>query len=353
VNNDPFARYHRQMLISGIGPAGQSRLACSTAMLVGLGALGCVAGELLARAGVGRLILIDRDVVELTNLQRQTLYTERDASDQAPKAIAAAQRLSAVNSSIDIVPVVTDVTHRTVEELLARYKPTILLDGTDNFHTRFLMNDVAVKHAIPLAYAGVIATGGMQFTVRPGITPCMRCLFDDSPTAGGDTCDTAGVIGPAVMIAAAHQASDAIKVLAGLTEKLPNNLLQFDLWGNTHRTLSLGSGSRKNCVCCADREFAYLRGDHADTAAVLCGRNAVQIWAAEGRRQELGDVHARLCVHGSFVLSPVLVRGIVRDAQGDAGAPIELTVFADGRTLVRGTSSIERARALHARYVGA
>lgn len=346
-------RYHRQMLIEGIGEAGQARLLASTAMLVGVGALGCVAADLLARAGVGTLVLIDRDVVELTNLQRQTLYREKDAHDQAPKAIAAAQRLSAVNSGIEIVPVVTDVTHRTVEELIAKHRPGIVLDGTDNFHTRFLMNDVCVKHSVPLAYAGVIATGGMQWTVRPRVTPCLRCLFEDAPTVGGDTCDTAGVIGPAVMIAAAHQASDAIKVLAGLPEKLPGHLIRFDLWGNVHRTISVESGPRKNCVCCVDGEYAYLRGDHADTAAVLCGRNAVQIWGAEGWKPDLADVHGRLVRHGSFVLSPVLVRGVVRDVVGEGGAPIELTVFADGRTLVRGTSSVERARALHARYVGA
>ncbi|MCC6426533.1 MAG: ThiF family adenylyltransferase [Phycisphaerales bacterium] len=338
------------MLVGGIGASGQRRLAASTGIVVGCGALGCASTDLLARAGVGRIVLVDRDVVELTNLQRQCLFDERDVAEQSPKAHAAAARLAAINSQIVVEAVATDVTHRTIEPLMERFRPDVILDGTDNFQTRFLLNDAAIKRGVPLVYAGVLAGSGMQMTVRPGITPCLRCIFDGPPTTAVPTCDTAGVLGPAVAIAAANQAIEGIKLLAGLEDRLSGVLLQFDLLANTHRLLKVGS-RRADCACCGRREFEFLAGKNADTAAVLCGRNAVQIWAAE-RGVDLEEMHRRLAPLGSFARSPVLVRGVLREARGEGGEPIELTVFADGRTLVRGTASIERARGLHARFVG-
>ncbi|MCG3122848.1 MAG: hypothetical protein GIKADHBN_01251 [Phycisphaerales bacterium] len=340
------------MLITGLGEAQQRRLLASTALIVGCGALGCTAADLLARAGVGAIILIDRDVVELTNLQRQTLFDEDDARQQAPKAIAAARRLTLINSSIRPVAEVTDFTHRNAIELLERHRPDVLLDCSDNFQTRFLMNDVAVSRGVPLAYAGVIATGGMQYTILPGVTPCLRCIFDAPPAEVGPTCDTAGVLGPAVTIAASYQAMESLKLLASVRDRLRHTLVQFDLWKNKHREVSAGPGPRPDCPCCGRRTFEFLDGSRADTAAVLCGRHTVQIWPANGQRTPLHELHARLAAHGDFVLSPVLVRGTLAGVSGETGTPIELTVFSDGRTLVRGTSSIERARALHARYVG-
>lgn len=340
------------MLAGGIGAEGQTRLLASTAMVVGCGALGCVALDLLARGGVGTLMAVDRDVVELTNLQRQTLYSEADAREQTPKALAAAHRLRAVNSEIRVKPIVTDATHRTIEALIADHAPSIILDCTDNFQTRFLLNDAAVKHGIPLVYAGVIATRGMQFTVRPGITPCVRCLFEDAPAEGGDTCDTAGVIGPAVAIAASYMAADTLKLLAGVDGLRGGSIVQFDLWANTHRAIAVGS-PLPECPCCGLRRFDFLSGTRADTAAVLCGRNAVQIWPPGGTQTNLSRVFDRLSSHGAFIRTPVLVRGTLQDAINEGGEALELTVFSDGRTLVRGTSSIERARAIHARYVGA
>ncbi len=341
-------------------------------MLVGCGALGCAAAELLARAGVGRLVIVDRDIVEFTNLQRQCLFDETDAREQTPKALAAATRIGRINSSIRIEPVVTDLTHRNAEELADQFAPDVLLDGSDNFQTRFLMNDLAVKRGIPLVYAGVVATGGMQMTIRPSVTACLRCVFDTdgSGIPAGPTCDTAGVLGPAVMIAAAYQASETLKLLvaqrpalSGVPERAESDranrfapsgsLVHFDLAANTHRAMHAGAGARRaDCPCCGERRFEYLSGTHADTAAVLCGRNAVQIWPPHSRVTDLRAVYQRLAPHGQFTLSPVLVRGSLRDAAGDQGEGMELTVFADGRTLVRGTSSIERARSVHARYVG-
>lgn len=340
------------MLVAGFGNEGQSRLSAACAMIIGCGALGCASADLLARGGVGRLIIIDRDIVEFTNLQRQCLFDEADAREQTPKALAAAARLARINSEIRVTPIVTDVTHRNIEVLLDEHRPDVLLDGTDNFQTRFLLNDVAVKRGVPLVYAGVLAAGGMQMTIRPLLTPCLRCIFDAPPTAPGPTCDTAGVLGPAVAIAASYQASDAIKLLAGLADRIASGLVQFDLLSNTHRVISTADARRPDCPACALGRFEFLDGASADTAAILCGRNAVQIWSGESRAIDLAALRDRLIAHGAFILSPVLLRGTLRDAHGDGGAPIELTVFADGRTLVRGTSSIERARGLHARYVG-
>ncbi len=341
------------MLAGGIGDAGQQRLLASTALLVGCGALGCAAADLLTRAGVGLLIIADRDVVELTNLQRQCLFDESDAREQLPKALAAAARLARINSQIRIEPLVTDVTHRNVEALLSKFSPDVMLDGTDNFQTRFLLNDAAVKRGIPLVYAGVLATGGMQMTIRPGHTACLRCLFEAPPPAAGPTCDTAGVLGPAVAIAAGLQASEAIKMLAGRDDLLSGSLVQFDLWSNVHRSIALASARRVDCPCCGLGRFEFLAGMNSDTAAVLCGRNAVQIWPGGGAISlDLPQVHARLLPHGTFIQTAVLVRGTLREPRGENGDPIELTVFADGRTLVRGTSLVERARAVHARFVG-
>jgi adenylyltransferase/sulfurtransferase len=356
-------RYHRQMLLPGIGEEGQRRLLASHAVVVGCGALGCAIGDLLARAGVGTLTLIDRDVVEWTNLQRQTLFDERDAVEGMPKAEAARRRLAAVNSGITINAFVADVTAANAESLIApppghSVTPSLLLDGTDNFETRYLLNDLAVKRGVPYVYGGAVGTHGMQMSILPGRTACLRCLFEEPPPAGTTvTCDTVGVLGPLISMVAASEAADAIKILAGLPDQVPAGLLDVDLWGNEVRRLAVG-GPRAECPCCGRRQFEFLSGARAAGPASLCGQDAVQIAAPAGaERIDLEVLAARLAPHGPFkALGRFLVRGTLAHERGDGsradGAPIELTVFADGRAIVKGTTRPEIARSIYARYVG-
>ena len=343
-------RYHRQMLLPGIGEEGQGRLMASTAVVVGCGALGCASADLLARAGVGKLILIDRDVVELTNLQRQCLFDERDAAEGTPKAEAARRRLAAVNSGITVQARVADLHAANAEELLAG--AGVIVDGTDNFETRYLLNDVSVKRGVAYCYGGVVGTRGMQATFVPGRTACLRCVFEAPPPAGSTpTCDTAGVLGPVVQIVGACQAADALKVLLGRLDLLSGTLLDMDLWANRRRRVEL-SGARRDCPCCGGRRLEFLDGERAGLATSLCGRHAVQVRPPETVRFDLPGLARRLSPHGEFTATMFLVRGVLRGEQGEDG-PLGLTVFSDGRALVHGTDRPEVARGVYARYVGA
>lgn len=365
------ARYHRQMLLPGVGPEGQARLARAHAAIVGCGALGCAAADHLARAGVGCLTLVDRDVVEWTNLQRQTLFSEADARDALPKAHAARRRLAEVNSGARLRDVVADLTPANAARLLGLHPadpevptPQVLIDGTDNFETRYLLNDLAVRYGTPLVYGGVVAARGMESTFLPrplpspsgdiGPTACLRCMFEDPPPLGSaPTCDTAGVLGPAVAIVAAVQAADALKILLGRPDLLSPTILDIDLWSNSRRRLTLQR--RPDCPCCGRGRFDFLdRAPDADTA--LCGQDAVQIAApAAVPHTLLGDLADRLRPHGAVErLGAMLVRTRLEHERADDGArPIHLTVFADGRAIVKGTTRPARARAVYARYVGA
>ncbi len=369
------ARHHRQTLLAGVGAAGQTRLRDSHAMIVGVGALGCAAADLLARAGVGRLTLIDRDIVEPTNLQRQTLYAESDLGK--PKAHAAAARLRAIDSSLDIRPHAIDFTPTFARELesawhgqapLARAsgadesipRPHILLDGADNFEARYLLNDLAVAANIPYVYAGAVATRGMVLTVFPGETACLRCAFEEPPSAGQfETCDTAGVLGPAVMAVAAHQAVGALKILLGRTADVDRALLLLDLWTNESKRIAV-EGPREDCPCCGLRRFDWLRGDaHAETRT-LCGRNSVQVSPGEGlgaARLDLDALARRLAgaAAGEFRVEAGLLRGSLpaERAEHDAALPVEITLFPNGRAIITGTTRPERARAIYARFIGA
>ncbi len=350
---DAFARYHRQMLLPGFGPAAQQRIADAHIAIVGVGALGCSLADQLARAGVGTITLIDRDVVELTNLQRQTLFTEADARAGTPKAEAAAARLGAINSAIRTRPFAADLTARNAEELLdlqAR-RPAVILDGTDNFETRYLLNDISVKYAIPYAYAGVVGTRGMQATFLPDAhrtSPCLRCIFPDIPAPGSvPTCDTAGVLGPTIAIATGAQAADALKIITANTQLLSGTLLEFDVWNNIRRRIDLRAlGATPDCACCAKREFTFLEATASDTTATLCGQRAVQI---PGRGSISFDtLVTALTPLGRIERSRFMLRFFPngRDA-------VWLSIFADGRTIVQGVDRIEEAKSLHARYVGA
>lgn len=356
-------RYHRQMLLEGVGSDGQARLGAGCVLIVGCGALGCALADTLARAGVGRLVLVDRDIVEWTNLQRQSLFDERDAAAGTPKATAARARLSAINSAVRVDAHVRDFTAANAE-LFLRARPGVILDGTDNFETRFLLNDLAVREGLPYVYGGVVGARGLAMTIRPGRTPCLRCVFEHPPPPGSaPTCETAGVLGPAVQMIAAAQAAEALKLLIGRGDLLAPGLLELDLWTNAIRRLSPAPGPHPDCPCCARRRFDYLDIDARGSALTLCGRGAVQITPA--RAANPGDhgvaapiatseaLAARLRAHGRFRAHAGALHGTFTHERDDAGCgTLSLTVFDDGRAIVRGTSSPERAKAVYDRYLG-
>jgi adenylyltransferase/sulfurtransferase len=335
-------RYSRQTLFGDIGPEGQRRLRASRVAVVGCGALGSAQVETLARAGVGRLLIADRDFVEESNLQRQTLFTERDARERMPKAVAAARRVAEVNSDVECEAEVVDVNRSNVERLISGCD--LVLDGTDNFSTRFLINDACVKHGVAWVYGAAVGSYGVTMTIRPGVTPCLRCVFSEEPAAGtAPTCDTAGVIMPIISIVAAVQASEALKLLTGRVESLHGGLMQFDVWRNEWRRIDAG-GRVPDCPACALRRFDALAAEGGDVTTVLCGRNAVQVTPQRAARVDLESLAARLSVAGEVKSNPYLVRLRAGD--------YELTVFQDARAIVRGTDDATLARSLYARYVG-
>jgi len=344
-------RYHRQMLLPDIGEQGQARLARAHAAIVGVGALGTTSAQLLARAGVGRITLIDRDIVEPTNLQRQTLYTEQHATEGTPKAVAASAALREINSDIEIVGHSADFNHASAKELLGLgtdATPDVLIDGTDNLHTRYLLNDLAVREGIAYCYAGAVGTEGMLMTVLPGQTPCLRCLFPELPGAGSmPTCDTSGVLGPVVSVAASLQAVEAIKLLVGREDLIVRTLRSFDPWQGTWTEINLSSARDPGCVCCGQRCFEFADGTREIPGAELCGRNAVQIMPARGADcADMRAIESKLRVAGEVTSSRFLIRCDLRDE------PLELTVFPDGRAIVGGTQDEARALAVYAKYVG-
>ena len=362
---DALGRYHRQMLLAPVGEAGQRALLGSHALIVGCGALGCASAELLARAGVGALTIVDRDVVELTNLQRQCLFDERDAAEALPKAVAAERRLKAINSQVRVRALVEDFTHRNAVRVAGGGdgfgRAAVILDGTDNFETRYLLNDLSVSMGLPYLYAGVIGATGMQATFIPppaGRGPCLRCLFENPPAPGvAPTCDTAGVLGAAVQIVAALQAADAIKILLGRGDLLSPSLASIDAWSGRLSRIDISSSRNADCPCCSRRLTPFLSGESAGDASVLCGLGAVQVRPSSsvqrGAAEVLRVVKERLVPHGSPVVNEFLVRCTLAGEKGDvATEPIELIVFADGRAIVKGTRSVERARTIYARYVG-
>ena len=339
-----YMRYHRQTLLPFIGNEGQSKLSAAHILLIGCGALGGVVAEQLVRAGVGQISLIDRDVVEWTNLQRQVLFDEENARAGSPKAVAAAARLAAINSNIQIKPQVADVHSGNIESFLPA---DLIIDGTDNAETRYLLNDVAVKHKIPWIYGGCVGTDGRMMTIRPGVTPCLRCIYPQPPGVGElQTCDTAGVLGPAVAVIAGYQAAAAIKILSGHPEATDAGLLTIDFWKNRSRTIDTG-GRRGDCTCCGRRWFEFLDRPVESTAATLCGRNSVQVRPATATLIDLKKLAALLTGFGEIESSPYLLRSHLRDPSG-----IVLTVFPDGRCIVQGTSDPVRARTLVSQFVG-
>jgi molybdopterin/thiamine biosynthesis adenylyltransferase len=335
-------RYSRQILFSGIGEEGQRRLLQSRALIIGCGALGSAHAESLARAGVGKLRIVDRDFVEASNLQRQTMFTERDADERIPKAVAAANHIREINGDIEVEPEIADVNHSNIERLIDDCD--VVLDGTDNFATRYLINDACVKHEINWIYGAAVGSYGVTMTIRPHQTACLRCVFAEAPpAASAPTCDTAGVIMPIISLVAAVQVTEALKLLTGQTEDLHGALMQFDVWRNEWRKINPGPPSA-DCQTCGVGRFETLEAVSGDFAAVLCGRNAVQISPAHASRLNFEELAKRLRVTGEVKFNDYLLRFRTGD--------FELTVFQDARSIIRGTSEITTARSLYAKYIG-
>ena len=338
-------RYARQALFAPLGERGQEALGRSTALLVGCGALGTHLADSLARAGVGCLRLVDRDFVERSNLHRQSLFDERDVEEGLPKAMAAARRLQAINPAIRIEPVAV---HLDAGNITRHAEGAdLLLDGTDNFETRFLLNDRALQSGTPWVYAACVGAYGMTMTILPGETPCLRCLVREPPPPGiVETCDTAGILGPAAALASALAAGEAIKILSGARGACSRDLVAFDLWANTTQRLAMSRGAMsKGCPACDLGRYEFLEQRLGTSAITLCGRNAVQIRPGPGRAADLDAIERRLAPLGPVTRNAYLLRAEIDGCT--------LALFADGRAIISGTSDEARARALYDRYVGA
>lgn len=337
---DDIDRYSRQRLLPEIGDQGQGLLSASRAVVVGCGALGTVQASLLVRAGVGETVLIDRDYVEASNLQRQCLFEESDAAASTPKAVAAARSLRRANSEVSVIPVVKDLVPSNAEGLLQGAE--VILDGTDNYETRFLINDVAVKRSTPWIYGAAVGTGGSLMPVLPGRTACLACLFDDAPFSRQPTCDTAGVLNAVTSVVGSMQAAEALKILAGRSEAVLAHFVSQDVWTGERSTVQTGVPNPE-CRTCALRQFVHLDAP-GKAAARLCGRDAVQV-PGGARSVDLAALASSLRRLGSVTATEHLLRFRC--------PPHELMVFPDGRAIVKGTSDVGVARSLWTRYVGA
>lgn len=341
---DPLERYSRQMRFGPLGEEGQRRLRSSRVTICGCGALGTVLANHLVRAGVGFVRVVDRDFIETHNLQRQILFDEEDVASNLPKAEAAARKLRAINSEVVVEAVVADIDHTNILELVSDVD--LILDGTDNFETRYLINDAAVKLGKPWIFGGVIGSEGQTMTIRPGLTPCLRCVIETSPPPGmTPTCETAGVLGPAVAVVASFEAVEAIKLLAGKLEALNTELIMIDVWDWAFRRLKIAAlNDRVDCPTCKHRTFEWLDGKQGSHTTTLCGRNAVQVAAPRGHRLDFAELAARLSGAGEVRHNAFMLRF--------AADGYEFTVFPDGRAIIKGTNDVAKARTLYAQYVG-
>jgi molybdopterin-synthase adenylyltransferase len=337
-------RYSRQIRFPQLGQAGQRALLSSRVAICGCGALGTVLANHLARAGVGFIRIIDRDFIETHNLQRQVLFDEDDVVQNLPKAEAAARKLRAINSGITVEPVVTDIDHTNILDLVG--DADLILDGTDNFETRYLINDAAVKLGKPWIFGGVIGSEGQTMTIIPGKTPCIRCLIETAPPPGmTPTCETAGVLGPAVAVIASFEAVEAIKLLTGAREALNVNLIMVDVWDWTFRQLKVaGLLGTVDCPCCQQRKFEWLNGELGSHTTTLCGRNAVQVAVRRSDRLDFPELAGRMSGLGEVRHNAFMLR-FTTDGH-------EFTIFPDGRAIIKGTNDVTKARTLYAQYVG-
>jgi molybdopterin-synthase adenylyltransferase len=332
-------RYSRQVLFPGIGVEGQEKLAGAQVAIVGCGATGTCVSSLLARAGVGRLVIIDRDYVEPSNLQRQSLFDEADAAESLPKATAAAKKIASFNSQIEVWPEVADLTPENISSLLS--DSHLILDATDNFETRYLINDFAVTQSKPWIYAAAVGAYAVTMNIIPGETACLACIFPAAPQGTLETCDTAGILNSAVNLVGSIQATEALKFLTGSKDKLRRTLLSFDVWTN-HRAEVNAAHPRPTCQACGQREFVHLAGQ-GRPQITLCGRNSVQIHERH-RPVDFAEMSGRLQPHGTVKHNDFVLK-FWRD-------PYELTLFLDGRAIIKGTSDTALARSLYARFIG-
>jgi molybdopterin-synthase adenylyltransferase len=343
-NGQPENRYSRQIRFPELGEAGQRALLSSRVTLCGCGALGTVLANHLARAGVGKIRLVDRDFIEMHNLQRQILFDETDVAENLPKAEAAARKIRMINSTIEVEPVVTDLDHTNILSLVG--DADLILDGTDNFETRYLINDAAVKLGKPWIYGGVIGSEGQTMSIIPGKTPCLRCLIETAPPPGmTPTCETAGVLGPAVAVIASFEAIEAIKLLTGRLDAINLDLIMVDIWNWTFRQLKVaGLLGKVDCPCCEHQRFDWLDGTMGSHTTSLCGRNAVQVAVRRSEPLDFGELARRLTSLGDVRHNAFMLKF--------ATEGYEFTVFPDGRAIIKGTNDIAKARTLYAQFVG-
>jgi adenylyltransferase/sulfurtransferase len=337
--DEHFERYARQTRLPEFGMAGQQKLSQSSVLVVGCGALGSTLASTLVRAGVGSIRIVDRDVIELNNLQRQVLFDEEDVAAGLPKAEAAVLKLRKINSSVQITGHVVDVTPRNIESLMADV--SLVLDATDNFESRYVINDAAVKHGTPWIYGGVIGMTGMTMNVIPGKGPCLRCVFPTAPPAGSfPTCETAGVLNTVPAVIASIQATETIKILCGAQPSM--QMVYVDMWKQSFRQMAVSRDD--NCPACGLRKFDYLSTEETAWITTLCGRNAVQITPAGGATLELEKLSADLSTMGAVSFHGSVLRFVVNK--------YEMLLFPDGRAMINGTDDEKLARSLYARYIG-
>ncbi|KAB2954531.1 thiazole biosynthesis adenylyltransferase ThiF [Heliorestis acidaminivorans] len=336
-------RYAKQIRFAPIGEEGQRKLQQARVLIAGMGALGTHLANSLARAGVGYLKVIDRDFVELSNLQRQVLYDEEDVEEILPKAIAAQRKLEKINSSIVVEAEVVDISWANVQQHFEGID--LVVDGSDNFELRFLINDCAVKKKIPWIYGGITGSQGMAMVIRPFEGPCLRCIMPKAPTPGSmPTCDTAGVLGPTVQMVTAFQTAEAIKVLTGQDDKVCQGLLNIDLWTSRYEVFDLSKASRPQCPACGQGEFPFLEGREEIQVTPICGSNAVQINPVGEKKLNLQDIARRLASLGEISQNPYLLKF---NADGQ-----EMVLFMDGRAMLKGTQDSVKAKSFYSRYVG-
>ncbi|MCM3718329.1 MoeB/ThiF family adenylyltransferase [Fictibacillus phosphorivorans] len=335
-------RYSRQELFHPIGKQGQAKIREKSVLIVGAGALGASSAEALTRAGVKRLVLVDRDYVDWTNLQRQQLYSEEDARDQLPKVIAAKNRLEMINRDVEIQTHVMDMGIEEAEELISGID--LVMDATDNFETRLMINDLAQKHQVPWIYGACVGSYGISYTILPGEGPCLNCLLDKIP-ANGQTCDTVGIIAPAVQMVVAYQTAEALKILVEDYQAVRKKIVTFDLWENQHMQLGMEKAKKEDCPSCgANPTYPYLKRATELKTAVLCGRDTVQIRPPNNREIDLEEMERRLGSQGKIRRNPYLL-----EVESDSR---RFVLFKDGRALVHGTKNTAEAKSIYHRFIG-
>lgn len=338
-----FERYSRQILFTPIGLDGQEKLLSKHVLIIGAGALGSSNGEIMVRAGVGKITIVDRDYVEASNLQRQQLYTEEDVAEKLPKAIAAERRLKAINSEVTIRALVGDATPEMLEELASSVD--LILDSTDNFETRMAINDISQKHQIPWVYGACVGSFGMSFTILPGKTPCLNCLLKKIPIQGM-TCDTGGIIAPAVQMVIAHQTAEALKILVEDWDAVRDTFTSFDLWRNQYTSMKMSKAKDKDCLSCGDSPtYPYLDKENLMKTTVLCGRDTVQIRPPKAQDIQLNDLAEQLVSLGYEVKGNPYLLSVETEEQ-------RLVIFRDGRALIHGTKDLFQARSIYQRLLG-